>query len=148
MSNFSDLELSHDFIPKVGILLPNGRFESNEGQGHAKHAMAICQRLKIDIPSHINPDDFLIMSGAAMIATYDAFKKKQIKIAKNNPHYTEMAKIIDLYVKQGFKLIEGWEINIDYQMALDRALKLENKTIIEETIIIRISQYQGGNCNV
>ena len=124
MSNFSNWELNHEFVPQVGILLPNGNFESNEGQGHPKHAMTICQKLKIDIPSGINPDDFLIMSGAAMIATYDAFKKKQIKIAKNNPHYKEMSKIINTYVNHGFDVIEGWDMNLEYQKKLDEALEL------------------------
>ena len=152
MSNFSNWELNHEFVPQVGILLPNGNFESNEGQGHPKHAMTICKKLKIDIPSGINPDDFLIMSGAAMIATYDAFKKKQIKIAKNNPHYKEMSKIINTYVNHGFDVIEGWDMNLEYQKKLDEALELLKKTIIEETFIIRIPQkyqiFQGGNCDV
>lgn len=131
--------MNDEFIPKVGILLSNGKFESNNGMGHSKNATIICRNLGIDIPSDTNSDDFLIMSGVAMIATYDGFKKKQIKIAKDNPHYNLMLPIIKLYEAHGFKLIEGWKINPEFQANLDNALGLAQKVTIEETIII-------GNC--
>ena len=51
MSNFSNWELNHEFVPQVGILLPNGNFESNEGQGHPKHAMTIFQAALIQMIS-------------------------------------------------------------------------------------------------
>ena len=124
-----------EFIPKVGILLPNGHLEANNGEGHPRHALKICQQLNLEIPDLMNPDDFLIMAGCAMIATYDAFKKRQIKIAKNNSN-EKMQQIIKLYLLHDFQVIEGWDLNPQYQEALENAL---NKVIIEETIIIRRS---------
>lgn len=141
MSNFlqqsNKTYLEDTFVPQVGILLPNGEFKPNTGQGHPKHAQSICQDLNIEVPNGCNADDFLIMSGCAMIATYDAFKKKQIKIAKNNPHYDKMMTVMNSYILHGFKVIEGWYLNTEYQYALEQALKMTHKTIIEETIIIQ-----------
>ena len=114
-------------IISYGIILPNGRFLPNGGDGHRKNALRFCEKYsnlneKLESDSTLDPDEFLITAGCAITATYRGIRC--LKVAKNNQNLL-IHELIDQYKLEGFVIWSYWLINSDYKKTLDDII---NKT--------------------
>lgn len=113
-----------------GIHLPNRRFLPNKGDGHAKNAIRFCQKYpKFDklreVEAKFNDaDDFMIMSGCAIVAGYQG--KSILKVAEDNVIPSIQSLELE-YEQYGYKIWPFWKINPEYKNALDEIIKQMSK---------------------
>ena len=116
-------------IITCGIILPNGRFLPNDGNGHRKNALKFCEQypeLKkmMESDTTLDPDEFLLVAGCAIIAAYRG--EKCLKVAKNN-HNLIIKNLAEQYAKAGFAIWPYWKINGDYKKLLDNIINCSKK---------------------
>lgn len=125
-------------ILTAGIILPNGRFLPNGGDGHSKNAIRFCwQYPRLDelrlSANEFNPDEFMISAGCAIIAGYRG--KQCFKIAQDNKK-ANMNTLKKEYEEQGFEIWPYWNINPEYENALEDIIRnmTKNQIIVREKI--------------
>lgn len=116
-------------IISFGIILPNGRFLPNSGDGHCKNAVRFCEEYSElnDMRKNeniLNPDEFLLSAGCAIIAGYRG--RKCIKVARNNDNPI-IKRMIKTYQESGYEVWLYWNINPDYKKILDKIIALMPK---------------------
>ncbi|MBR2241451.1 MAG: hypothetical protein IJ890_08800 [Clostridia bacterium] len=108
-----------------GIILPDGRFLPNSGDGHRKNATRYCEKYpKLDelrLSTSDDADDFMITAGCAIVASYRG--KLCFKIAQDNEE-EKMEEMKKEYEKLEEVIIETyWTINPEYKEVLNEIVK-------------------------
>ena len=111
-------------IISFGIILPNGRFLPNGGDGHCKNAVHFCEEYSElndmrEKQNKLNADEFLLSAGCAIVAGYRG--KMCIKVAKNNNNPT-INRMVETYQLEGFEVWLYWDINPEYKKILDNVI--------------------------
>lgn len=118
-----------------GIYLPNGEFIGNNGTGHAKNAREICKPYPELLDLMLNRstdiyDDFIIMAGFAIVASYNS--QYCFKVASDNP-FPEILKLKGIYQKEIAKsqdemlqIWEYWKIQKEYLAEVKKIAELVN----------------------
>ncbi len=107
-----------------GIILPDGRFLPNSGDGHSKNAIRFCEQYpKLDelrLSTSDLPDDFMIAAGCAIVAAYRG--ELCFKIAQDNKE-EKMEELKNEYNKLGVSIQLYWTINHEYEKVLNDIIK-------------------------
>ena len=111
-----------------GIILPNGRFLPNKGDGHAKNADRFCHMYptleKMKNSDVLNSDEFMITAGCAVVASYGG--NRCFKVAKDN-NSSIIRYMQSDYEQAGYRIDSYWQINGTYEEALDKIVSEEGK---------------------
>lgn len=119
-------------IISYGIILPDGRFLPNSGDGHCKNAVRFCENFPnlnhmMRDATNLNPDEFLLTAGCAIVAGYCG--KRCFKVAKNNSNPI-IKSMIAAYQNEGFDLWMYWDINQCYKNELDNIVTNTPKMVL------------------
>ena len=112
-------------ITAPGIYLPNGKFLSNTGSGHAKNAKLFCERYPelyelLDSQNDYLADEFLIVAGCAIVAGYNGVACFKIAEDNDNP---VLLSLKSKYVQEKFSIKNSWNINPQYKAVMDEVMK-------------------------
>ena len=108
-----------------GIILPNGRFLPNMGDGHSKNADRFCRDFPLldklkDSDKGLNSDEFMIAAGCGIIAGY--YGQPCFKVGKGNPSPIITSLIVE-YEKENYTIEAYLGVVREYSIALNEVLK-------------------------
>lgn len=112
-------------IITAGIILPNGRFLPNYGDGHSKNADRFCREFPLldklkDSEKCLNSDEFMIAAGCAIVADY--YGRPCFKVGKDNSSPIIRNLIVE-YEKENYTIESYLGVVREYCIALDKVLK-------------------------